>query len=127
MDKWKTEWTNGRLGQGDTAGGGNRLGFLQHLDGSEVSKAEQSTITEFAKKLWNELYWHDVDPATWGKALDSVSEWFCAKICERYPIFAACDDGRWKAKAFAVAKYSDWCRDTRSTNAVTRDPSILGS
>lgn len=82
------DWMHAKEKQGDVAGGINKLGFLQQLNGDDLTRSERSTITEFAKKLWNEMYWHDVDPVSWATSLETAAEWFYSKLCQCFPLFA---------------------------------------
>ncbi|THV00065.1 hypothetical protein K435DRAFT_855038 [Dendrothele bispora CBS 962.96] len=75
-----------------------KLGYLQKEDGQYVSAADRTAMTTESKRLFNEFYWLDVDPVSWGLVTPSVAEYYCSQMVTRFPFLAMCNDGCWKTQ-----------------------------
>ena len=72
-----------------------------------------------AKQVWNELYWHRLDPSSWTKKTPAASSFFANEMMAKFPEFRYCE-GIWKVERFGIVKYPDWCRDGRESGRLTR-------
>ncbi|KIM35296.1 hypothetical protein M413DRAFT_14632 [Hebeloma cylindrosporum] len=102
------EYKKRRANQGFSVYG---LDFMRDEDGHKVSEDRLAAMTKRAKQLWNTLYRHRQDPASWGKK--------CRHMRNSFPEFGLCE-GSWKAEAFAIIRYPDWSSKVRSSGLILR-------
>ena len=96
------------------------LGFMCDADGDPVSKEHLTTMTKRAKQLWTTCYHLHMDPPSWTKKTEDVSNYFSRNMRISFPKFALCE-GNWKAEAFAVIRYPDWASDVRGSGTLIRE------
>lgn len=83
--------------------------YIENADGTPVDGTIASTMREFARSIWRDLYLRGMAPETWGQATRQVREEFCQEMERAYPALRLCDN-HWKANALATAIYSQWYR-----------------
>ncbi|KAJ3725411.1 hypothetical protein C8R42DRAFT_718931 [Lentinula raphanica] len=102
------------------------LGCLQADDGSFTSDDPHrlSLFYQHAKSIFNYFYTVYLDAESWGKISSEVAIYFYRAMAAEFPEFRYCNDGKWKARVYAVGKYPDWKRDYRDKGKLLRDPAI---
>ena len=92
------------------AGSHSKHYYLQHHDGSPVSKKEVGKLSFQARSLWASLKEGGRAPRTFGKMSSSAWELFLRMLVSD-PGFAFlrwCDDGEWKLREWSSQNYSSW-------------------
>ncbi|KAJ3822515.1 hypothetical protein F5880DRAFT_666405 [Lentinula raphanica] len=111
--------------QRKNAGNGHTsmLGCLQDEDGeyTTTDSARLSRFYQHAKSIFNMFYSHFLDAESWGKTSSDVADYFYRAMAAEFPEFRFCNDGKWKARLYAIGKYPDWKRDYRDKDRLRRD------
>lgn len=113
-------WNNHKKHQVNQGLNVKSLGFMCDADGDPVSKERLTTMTKRAKQLWMTCYHLRMDPPSWTKKTEDVSNYFSRNMRISFPEFALCE-GNWKAEAFAVIRYPDWASDVRGSGTLIRE------
>lgn len=96
-----------------------KLGFICSEDGEFVGGLRIKSMTETAKKLWNQLHHHRLAPATWRLISQDAYEYYSNHMRATHPEFQFCE-GDWKVKMFATIRYPDWSYGSRASGKLTR-------
>ncbi|KAE9388103.1 hypothetical protein BT96DRAFT_1004499 [Gymnopus androsaceus JB14] len=118
------KWTKKKANSGSNP---HELGYLQSSTGkySIKDKAHMKEFTATSKSIWNQFYIQDLDPHTWHNGVDDhVADYFYAKMASTYEEFRFCDNGRWKARLYAIKNYPEWTQSTRESGHLQCNSSI---
>ncbi|KAH9009162.1 hypothetical protein EDB85DRAFT_2163188 [Lactarius pseudohatsudake] len=115
----ESDWADYCERQKDRGKSIHKLGFLTNKDGDPVVESRVREFMTYAKRSWNELYRHRLDPPSWTKKTLAPATFFAHEMKVQFSEFRYCD-GNWKAERFAIIKYPDWCRDARESGRLTR-------
>lgn len=115
----KCEWTTFENAQNDKGISFPKLRFITTQNGETVSSERLSAMTEEAKKLWNALYASRVDPASWKLKTAEAGAYFSNSMRARFDEFRLCAHD-WKVEQFAVIRYPDWAKSSRSSGKLNR-------
>ncbi|KAJ3924667.1 MAG: hypothetical protein NXY57DRAFT_1083288, partial [Lentinula lateritia] len=102
------------------------LGFLQAHDGTYTT-GDASRLAQFyqhAKSLFNLFYTLYLDADSWGRMSSEVAGYFYRAMAAEFPELRSCNDGKWKARVYAMNKYPDWKRDYRDQDKLMRDTAM---
>ncbi|KAJ3861579.1 hypothetical protein EV359DRAFT_66359, partial [Lentinula novae-zelandiae] len=102
------------------------LGFLQAHDGTYTT-GDASRLAQFyqhAKLLFNLFYTLYLDADSWGRMSSEVAGYFYCAMAAEFPELRSCNDGKWKARVYAMNKYPDWKRDYRDQDKLMRDTAM---
>ncbi|KAF8802756.1 hypothetical protein BYT27DRAFT_7260706 [Phlegmacium glaucopus] len=69
--------------------------FPTDTHGNILSKQRYNKLWEDAKIAWNSLYFHQLNPKSWGKRTDIPTDYIYNTLSVKYPKFQLCE-GHWK-------------------------------
>ena len=89
--------------------------YLQHHDGTPVSKAELTSLSCKARSLWMTLKEQGTAPKTFSKISSNSWEFFLRVVVANpdFEFLRWCDDGEWKLREWATQNYSSWALNAR--------------
>lgn len=116
--------------------------YLQHHDGTQVSKKQVAALSFDARKLWIALKDEGRAPKTFSKMSSSAWEFFSHMLLSDpdHAFLRLCDDGEWKLREWATQNYSSWTlniglrekkkkgqpqQKAKSENNILDDPKLL--
>ncbi|KAF8272291.1 hypothetical protein EI94DRAFT_1697456 [Lactarius quietus] len=84
--------------------------YLQHHDGTPVSRREVATLSFDACSLWMTLMQENWAPKTFSKMSSSTWEFFSWMLLDNpdHAFLCWCDDRQWKLREWAKQNYSLW-------------------
>jgi hypothetical protein len=115
----------------------NRTGhyYLQHHDGSQVSKRQVAALSYDSRALWMTLLEQKRAPVTFGKMSSSAWEFFSRMVLANpdHAFLRLCDDGQWKLREWATQNYSSWAlniglrqkKSRKPKNEPLNDPALI--
>ena len=99
-----------------TPGGNHSLHYyLQHHDGSPVTKREVAALSFDARGLWTTLKEENQAPKTFSKMSSSAWKFFSQTLLANpdHAFLHWCDDGQWKLRKWVKQNYSSWTLNMR--------------
>ena len=115
----------------------NRTGhyYLQHHDGSQVTKRQVAALSYDCRALWSTLLEQKRAPATFGKMSGSAWEFFSRMVLANpnHAFLRWCSDRQWKLREWATQNYSSWAfnmglrqkKTKKPKNEILNDPALF--
>ena len=88
--------------------------FLTDKEGEKLSKLRIADMTRKVMQIFNEIYFHQLDPPTWTKRSEVASRFLINNLCVKFEEFRWCEGGEWKAEAFTIIHCPDWDRSRKT-------------
>lgn len=88
----------------------SKIRYLQHSDGTFVSQAKLTTLSNKAHTLWITLNSWNQAPKTFGKMSKPAWDYYSRMMLSEPELYflLLCDDGEWKLKEWSTKNYSCW-------------------
>lgn len=119
----KTKWKPGRPPRSLTQDMDDHLKhfYLEHKDGTPVSKKEITAMSLKARMTWEELHMKGMAPEMFGKITKVTWEfyWYSMAALPKFDFILLCEYGEWKLRKWSVNSYFSWMLSSgiRTSNA----------
>lgn len=84
--------------------------YLEHKDGTPVSKEEIAAMSLKARMTWEELHMKGMALTTFGKMTKAAWEfyWYSMAALPKFNFILLCEYGEWKLQKWSIDSYSSW-------------------
>ena len=98
--------------------------YLQHHDGTPVSKKQVAALSFDARGLWETLKAEGRAPKTFRKLSSSAWEFFSRMLLSdpNHAFLRWCDNGEWKLHEWATQSYSSWALNAKLRTQKKKGP-----